>query len=129
MTSSSEIRTQFILLIWVSIAVAYHLRSTSRANELYSHIANEDPPLVNFFDSIKEVTFVSSNVNKIQEVKLILGENFPWKLNCKSLELPEPQASPVEISIAKCKQAAELCNGLAIYFQFKTSCFIKCQVQ
>lgn len=66
------------------------------------------------YSTFKEITFVSSNLNKIKEVKLLLGEDFPWSLNCKSLELPEPQALPVEISIAKCKRAAELCNGPVI---------------
>lgn len=73
-----------------------------------------DTVVGNIYSTIDEITFVSSNINKIKEVKLLLGSEFPWELRCQSLELPELQASPVEISIAKCKAAAELCEGPVI---------------
>ena len=83
-------------------------------HSLHQSLGTVESVVGNIYSSIDEITFVSSNINKIKEVKLLLGTDFPWKLNCESLELPEPQASPVEISIAKCKRAAELCNGPVI---------------
>lgn len=62
------------------------------------------------------ITFISSNQLKIREVKAILGEgnSFPYLLECKSFELLEPQATPVEISRAKCAQAVQLVSGAVI---------------
>lgn len=53
------------------------------------------------------ITFVSSNKQKVAEVKLILGEEFPWRLNCRGIDLEEPQATPIEVSQAKCKRAGK----------------------
>jgi inosine triphosphate pyrophosphatase len=69
---------------------------------------------LNNFRKFQQVTFVSSNSFKIREVEMILGNNFPWKLNSYSVELTEPQATAIEVSISKCKQAANLCNGPVI---------------
>lgn len=65
-------------------------------------------------NQIERITFVSSNEYKVQEVKLILGEDFPFELQTKSVDLFEPQAPPVEVSRWKCFQAAKLCNGPVI---------------
>jgi inosine triphosphate pyrophosphatase len=50
---------------------------------------------------------------KIREVTAILGGDatFPYQLECQNFDLLEPQATPVEISRAKCAQAAALVNG------------------
>ena len=45
---------------------------------------------------------------------MILGQDFPWKLRTHSFDLSEPQATPVEVSRAKCKQAVDLCHGPVI---------------
>jgi hypothetical protein len=61
----------------------------------------------------KTLTFISSNALKIAEVKSILlddsdGCHFPYDLECQGAELLEPQATPIEISRAKCIQALRL---------------------
>lgn len=66
------------------------------------------------FDNITHLTFVSSNARKIMEVKLILGFNFPWEIRTHSVDLEEPQATPIEVSRSKCRQAIELCDGPVI---------------
>ncbi|XP_028394963.1 inosine triphosphate pyrophosphatase-like [Dendronephthya gigantea] len=55
----------------------------------------------------KTLVFVTGNSNKLKEVKAILGESFPWKLEAKNIDLPEFQGEPDEISIEKCKVAAQ----------------------
>lgn len=62
------------------------------------------------------ITFISSNEMKIKEVKALLGDKttFPYQLECKNFELLEPQATPVEISRAKCAQAAQFVDGPVI---------------
>ena len=57
-----------------------------------------------YYKNTKEITFVSSNSRKVIEVKEILGFDFPWDLSVKSLDIVEPQASPVAVSRAKCQQ-------------------------
>lgn len=64
--------------------------------------------------SMKQLTFVSSNPNKIKEVNMILGGKYPWELRCHNFDLTEPQATPIEVSRAKCAQAALLCNSPVI---------------
>ena len=32
------------------------------------------------YKSMKQITFVSSNLQKIKEVSMILGDKFPWEL-------------------------------------------------
>jgi inosine triphosphate pyrophosphatase len=64
----------------------------------------------------KKLTFISSNALKIAEVKSILlddsdGCHFPYELVCTGAELLEPQATPIEISRAKCIQALRLVDG------------------
>ena len=59
------------------------------------------------------LTFISSNKLKIAEVRSILeddrdGRRFPFQLICQDAELLEPQATPIEISRAKCIQAVHL---------------------
>ena len=66
------------------------------------------------FNSIEHVTFVSSNKYKINEVKMILGNEYPWELRINSVDLFEPQAPPVEVSRWKCRQAAKICNSPVI---------------
>ena len=64
--------------------------------------------------SMKQLTFVSSNQNKIKEVNMILGGKYPWELRSHNFDLTEPQATPIEVSRAKCAQAALLCNSPVI---------------
>ena len=61
--------------------------------------------------SKKTLVFVTGNQNKLREVTQILGENFPWKLEAKPIDLPEFQGEPDEISIEKCKVAAKEVGG------------------
>jgi hypothetical protein len=60
------------------------------------------------YKSTTKITFVSSNAKKIREVQAILGDSFPWELSVRNFDLVEPQATPIEVSQFKCRQAAEL---------------------
>ena len=62
-------------------------------------------------EGIEYITFVSSNKLKIEEVKSILGSEFPFRLRFEGLDLEEPQATPIEISQAKCRNACEIVTG------------------
>lgn len=88
-------------------------------NRVHSHMGNGieadyHNDMTHPIHSIKHVTFVSSNKNKIKEVKMILGEEFPWDLQTMDIDLHELQATPIEVSRHKCQQAVELCNGPVI---------------
>ena len=39
----------------------------------------------------KAITFVTGNANKLEEVKQILGSNFPCMLKSEKIDLPEYQ--------------------------------------
>jgi inosine/xanthosine triphosphate pyrophosphatase family protein len=71
-------------------------------------LAAEDQSSVVNTKHIEHITFVSSNKLKVAEVKLILGEEFPWALECHGLDLEEPQATPIEVSQAKCRRAGRV---------------------
>jgi len=63
-----------------------------------------------------KLTFISSNPLKISEAKAILmdesdGCKFPFELITQAADLLEPQATPIEISRAKCIQALRLVDG------------------
>ena len=64
--------------------------------------------------SKKTVVFVTGNENKLKEVVQILGENFPWTVTSKKIDLPEFQGEPDEISQEKCKIAAKEIKGPVI---------------
>jgi inosine triphosphate pyrophosphatase len=74
------------------------------------------------YQKTKKITFVSSNPKKIAEVKMILGSNFPWEIKVHNFDLVEPQATPIEVSRAKCKQAVEMCDG-AVVVEDTSLCF------
>lgn len=62
----------------------------------------------------KSLVFVTGNENKLKEVIAILGTSFPWKIESMKIDLPEFQGEPDEISIEKCKIAAEKVKGPVI---------------
>ncbi|XP_046845322.1 inosine triphosphate pyrophosphatase-like [Xenia sp. Carnegie-2017] len=62
----------------------------------------------------RTLTFVTGNANKLKEVQSMLGEQFPWNLIAKNIDLPEFQGEPDEISIEKCKIAAKEIKGPVI---------------
>ena len=43
----------------------------------------------------------------LQEVKAIIGADFPFELVSQKVDLPELQGEPVDISKQKCKLAAQ----------------------
>ncbi|OAE22574.1 hypothetical protein AXG93_731s1170 [Marchantia polymorpha subsp. ruderalis] len=51
------------------------------------------------------VTFVTGNANKLEEVKMILGQTIPFR--SVKLDLPELQGEPEDISKEKCRLAAK----------------------
>lgn len=54
----------------------------------------------------RTLTFVTGNAKKLEEVRAILGNNFPLKLINNALDLPELQGEIDEVSIKKCQEAA-----------------------
>ncbi|XP_002167948.1 inosine triphosphate pyrophosphatase [Hydra vulgaris] len=61
--------------------------------------------------SKKALVFVTSNENKLKEFVQIIGLNEKWNITSKNIDLPEYQGEPDEISIQKCKIAAEHVKG------------------
>lgn len=56
--------------------------------------------------SRRTLTFVTGNAHKLEEVKSILGMNFPLELINLKLDLPELQGEINHVSIQKCQEAA-----------------------
>lgn len=59
----------------------------------------------------KPITFVTGNAKKLEELKAILGNDFPRKIYSKQIDLPELQGEIDEICILKCKEAGKHVNG------------------
>lgn len=79
--------------------------------DLLRHLETPPPPAKD-----QRLTFISSNKLKIAEVQAILNDDsddchFPMQLICEDADLLEPQATPIEISRAKCLQARRLVDG------------------
>lgn len=58
----------------------------------------------------KTLTFVTGNAKKLEEVRAILGNNFPMELFSHKLDLPEIQGEMNEVSIKKCREAVRRLN-------------------
>jgi hypothetical protein len=108
-----------LLFLWQTLS--YSVLDSGRTRKYFfqssqksQHNENQQNDLSLSLHDITEVTFVSSNQKKIREVNMILGSQFPWKLITHSVDLVEPQATPIEVSRSKCRQAAELCKGPVI---------------
>lgn len=56
--------------------------------------------------SKKTITFVTGNAKKLEELRAILGNNFPLEIVSHKLDLPELQGEIDEVSIKKCQEAA-----------------------
>lgn len=59
----------------------------------------------------KKITFVTGNAKKLEELKGILGNSFPFELDNAKIDLPELQGEPEEVAIEKAKLAAKEING------------------
>lgn len=59
------------------------------------------------------ITFVTGNKKKLEEVKQILasGDEFPFEITNKKIDLPELQGDAFDIAKEKCKVAAKEVNG------------------
>jgi len=58
----------------------------------------------------KTILFITGNPNKLREVREILGKS-GINIESKALDVPEIQGTTEEVSIAKCRRAAELVNA------------------
>ncbi|KAJ8726177.1 hypothetical protein PYW07_000875 [Mythimna separata] len=56
--------------------------------------------------SQRTITFVTGNAKKLEELRAILGSNFPLEIISHKLDLPELQGEIDEVSIKKCQEAA-----------------------
>jgi inosine triphosphate pyrophosphatase len=57
------------------------------------------------------ITFITGNKKKLEEVVSIIGDSLPFELVSMKLDLPELQGEPRQVSIEKCKIAANQCKG------------------
>ncbi|KAF8339996.1 Ham1-like protein [Cantharellus anzutake] len=64
----------------------------------------------------KIIVFVTGNANKLREFNQILGagEEAPFRVEGRRLDLPEVQGTTQEVSREKCKRATELVGGPVI---------------
>jgi inosine triphosphate pyrophosphatase len=70
----------------------------------------------------KKITFVTGNMKKLEELKAILGNGFPFELDNAKIDLPELQGEPEEVAIEKAKLAAKEING-PILIEDTSLCF------
>lgn len=71
---------------------------------------------------VSQITFVTGNKKKLEEVIAILGDKFPFQLNSAKLDLPELQGEPEEVAREKCKIAAKTIGG-AVMVEDTSLCF------
>jgi len=62
----------------------------------------------------KQLTFVTGNAKKLEELKQILGTTFPREIISRKIDLPELQGEVDEICIKKCQEAARQVKGPVI---------------
>ncbi|XP_038045422.1 inosine triphosphate pyrophosphatase-like [Patiria miniata] len=62
--------------------------------------------------TVLDLVFVTGNAKKLEEVIAILGDKF--NVTSRSIDLPEFQGEPDDISIAKCKEAVKHVKGPVI---------------
>lgn len=63
------------------------------------------------------ITFVTGNAKKLEEVKAILSKGagrFPFRIVNQKIDLPELQGEPEEVSVEKCRLAAERVGGAVL---------------
>lgn len=70
----------------------------------------------------RTLTFVTGNAKKLEEIKAILGQRFPYKVENIKIDLPELQGEIDEISIEKAKEAARRVKG-AVVVEDTSLCF------
>ena len=58
-----------------------------------------------------DITFVTGNKKKLEEVTAILGDSLPFNLVSQKLDLPELQGDPEHVSREKCRLAAQRVSG------------------
>lgn len=56
--------------------------------------------------ALRTITFVTGNAKKLEELRAILGNNFPVQIDSYNLDLPELQGEIDEVTIKKCQEAA-----------------------
>jgi alkylhydroperoxidase family enzyme len=69
------------------------------------------------FSAHRDLTFVTGNAKKLQEVTAILGageNSFPYRLVSRKIDLPELQGTPEDVSREKCKLAVQVVKGPVI---------------
>jgi inosine triphosphate pyrophosphatase len=63
---------------------------------------------------MRELSFVTSNANKLREFEAIMGGDFPIPLRSHAVDLVETQGEAVEIATRKCRAAAAVVGGPTI---------------
>ena len=70
----------------------------------------------------RTLTFVTGNAKKLEEIKSILGNKFPYKVDSIRIDLPELQGEIEDIITEKAKEAARRVKG-AIVVEDTCLCF------
>ncbi|XP_055634681.1 inosine triphosphate pyrophosphatase [Toxorhynchites rutilus septentrionalis] len=60
---------------------------------------------------LRSISFVTGNAKKLEEVRAILGKDFPFELIAVKLDLPELQGEVDDICRKKCLEAARIVKG------------------
>lgn len=74
--------------------------------------------------ALPSLTFVTGNKKKLEEVQRLLatGDEFPFELTNRKIDLPELQGEPLEIAEEKCRLAAAEIGG-AVLTEDTSLCF------
>ena len=64
--------------------------------------------------SRRSITFITGNKKKLEEVVVILGDNFPFEMKAQDVDLPELQGEVDEVCVKKCKEASRRVTGPVI---------------
>ncbi|CAM9591784.1 unnamed protein product [Choristocarpus tenellus] len=106
-TSLFPVRGMFVQALWekaiMQIPSALLLQSGKSMSMMGTTVKRKQEDVA--------VTFVTGNVNKLKEVKQILGSTFPFPLSNQKVDLPELQGEPYDIVREKCRLAAKQVNG------------------
>ena len=88
-----------------------------------SDLKSEDLVEKNMADK-QTIFFITSNQNKVKEVKAILGEDFPFNIEAKNIDLEEYQYDdPEQIAIKKCKDAVIVAQNHPLIIEDTNLCF------
>ncbi|XP_049866106.1 inosine triphosphate pyrophosphatase [Pectinophora gossypiella] len=79
---------------------------TSFANSCHFNLYVSQRTIPKMSDKCHDITFVTGNARKLEELRAIVGNTFPFQIISHKLDLPELQGDLEEVSVKKCQEAA-----------------------